>query len=50
MMALSSRSVRNKVNKQDIDWIFNLPNASHFDGVWVKLIRVVRRVFRVTFE
>ena len=32
--------------QQKIDWDFNTPRASHFDGAWESLIRSVRKVLR----
>ena len=32
------------LQQKEIDWHFNTPTASHFEGVWERLIRSVRKV------
>ena len=33
--------------KIGIDWSFNPPSASHFGGVWERMLRSVRKVLNV---
>ena len=37
--------IAEKLRKQQIDWRFNPPGASHMGGVWERQIRTVRRIF-----
>ena len=36
--------ITEKLRKQQIDWRFNPPGASHMGGVWERQIRTVRRI------
>ncbi|KAK3733111.1 hypothetical protein QZH41_007445, partial [Actinostola sp. cb2023] len=36
--------IRDKLRKQEIDWIFNPPAASHMGGVWERQIQTTRKV------
>lgn len=44
--ALSQNSISRYLLSQEVDWFFNPPAASHRGGVWERMIRTVREVFR----
>jgi hypothetical protein len=35
--------IQNAMLQRNIDWRFNPPSESHFDGVWERLIKSVRK-------
>jgi hypothetical protein len=37
-------SVKDFLNKTETEWVFNPPHASHFGGVWERMIGVTRRI------
>ena len=41
----SSVKPQNAVVQREIEWVFNLPAASHMGGVWERQIRTLRKVF-----
>ena len=41
---LESDELRSYIQKSKMKWVFNPPSASHFGGVWERVIRSVRRV------
>ena len=42
---VNSSKVERELMKLGVDWKFNPPGASHFGGVWERMIGVFRRVF-----
>ena len=44
MKCLDRESVVQGARRNDIEWIFNPPFASHHGGVWERMIRTIRRV------
>jgi len=45
LQKLDSAKVETHLRQQKIRWHFNPPYASHFGGVWERMIRSVRRIF-----
>ena len=45
MKDLNHEKVFQMTRKLEIEWVFNVPLASHHGGVWESLIRIIRRVF-----
>ena len=46
MSKLNSADIANEMGLRGICWKFNPPYASHFGGVWERMIRSVRRVLK----
>ena len=44
MRELDRNKVIRAARQKDVQWVFNPPSASHFGGVWERLIRTVRQV------
>ena len=40
----NSSRVQNEMLQKGITWVFNPPAASHFGGVWERMIRTVRKI------
>ena len=40
-----STKISQEMVSRGVDWVFNPPGASHFGGVWERMIRSVRRIF-----
>jgi len=49
LVALTDPTVRDGVENRGIRWEFNPPKASHFGGIWERVIRTVRRVLEAVF-
>ena len=45
---ICGKTVHQELLKYNINWVFNPPNASHFGGVWERMVRTVRGVLEVT--
>ena len=41
---LDQRHVCNRLRKDDVQWFFNPPEASHQGGIWERMIRSVRKI------
>ena len=39
------KAVERKMTNNEIEWTFNPPAASHFGGVWERMIKTTRRIF-----
>ena len=46
---LDQHKVERYVHKQDCEWLFNPPHASHFGGAWERQIGTIRRVLDAMF-
>jgi hypothetical protein len=44
LLKCDGTKIRNSLLEKEIDWQFNPPTASHFGGVWERMIRTVRKV------
>ena len=44
LQEVCSKLVKSYATKQNIEWSFNPPTASHMGGVWERMIRTVRKV------
>ena len=44
MQEINNDDLRYKLLKENIDWVFNPPYASHMGGIWERQIRSVRKV------
>ena len=42
---IDKEAVERRMTDNEIMWIFNPPAASHFGGVWERMIRTTRRIF-----
>ena len=38
------QEIRVKLQKENIDWVFNLPSASHIGGVWERQIKYTKKI------
>ena len=41
---LDQRHVCNRLRKDDVQWFFNPPEASHQGGIWERMIRSARKI------
>ena len=44
LKSLGAMEVRDKAGDLEVSWEFNPPKASHFGGIWERVIRMIRRV------
>jgi transposase InsO family protein len=49
-MQLNDKQIKDFSRKNEIEWHFNPPHASHMGGVWERLIRTIRKVLVVTLR
>ena len=47
---LDQRHVCNRLRKDDFQWFFNPPEASHQGGIWERMIRSVRKILALLKE
>jgi len=47
---MDHEEIRAKLHKENIDWLFNPPAASHMGGVWERQIRTTRKVLAGLME
>ena len=47
---MDHEEIRVKLQKENIDWIFNPPAASHMGGIWERQIRTTRKVLAGLME
>jgi hypothetical protein len=45
--SMADCKIKNYCLKQDIEWNFNPPGASHMGGIWERMIRTIRKVLGV---
>lgn len=50
LMSLNERKIQDALLPDGIEWSFNPPAASHYGGVWERLIRSVRQVLNSTLH
>ena len=46
----NQEKIENFCNQKGIQWLFNPPDASHFGGVWERVIRSTRQVLRALMK
>jgi hypothetical protein len=44
ILAWNESKIHGSLLKKGIDWKFNPPAASHFGGVWERMIRTIRKI------
>ena len=47
---LNKGQIHNHLLRKNIDWRFNPPSASHFGGVWERMIRTIRQVLHAVLK